>query len=84
MVVAIDRWLLFGGGRLLKLDCTSKVGHNFVNEIEVELHFINVLIEAFAQTEPKSVKRWSRHQSFYAYGICRVKAGRKYAGEIGP
>ncbi len=36
----MDWWLLFGGGRQLKFDYTSKIGHNFVDEIEVQLQGI--------------------------------------------
>jgi len=38
------------------------------------VNFINVLRAAFTHTEPKSIKRQSSHQSFFAFGISTLKS----------
>jgi len=47
------------------------------------VNFINILEEAFARAGPKSAKKQSNCQSFYAFGICMCKSCMKqHVGEI--
>jgi hypothetical protein len=41
------------------------------------LNFINILRAAFMCVDPKSAKRKSSHQSFFAFGICARKSTPK-------
>jgi hypothetical protein len=46
------------------------------------VNFTNVVRAAFTSAEPKSIKRQSSHQSFYAFGIRAHKSGSQNVDEI--
>ncbi len=48
------------------------------------VNFINILRAAFAQWEPKSIKKAVKLSIFLCFWDLRAKAARKYVGEIDP